>query len=279
MKYGICNEHFTDRSLSNTVHILADMGYDGVEITPWTIVDSPLEATPETLNSVRATVEKAGLDVIGVPRVFAAGDSEYHIGHPEAAIRERTGRYLESVVDLCAAIGGSVVIFGSPNQRSVPQGTESTTVWRNAVKTFSDARLLERLEATGVTLCMEPLSPAYTNFVTTTAEAIEFAEDVGHPNVGVALDGFHLSRESRPVTECIRDASQQLKHFHSDGDTGRGAAEGSLEYVPIVSALKDIGYDGYLSLEIHEFIFEGEDTALDPVDTARSSIDYLQSVS
>jgi sugar phosphate isomerase/epimerase len=279
MKYGICNEHFPDWSLSETVHILADMGYDGVEITPWTVVDSPLEADQGTLNTVRETIENAGLDVIGVPRVLAAGDSEYHIGHPEASVRDRTGRYLASIVDLCAAIGGSVVIFGSPNQRSVPDGTDSTTVWRNAVETFSDERLLERLEATGVTLCMEPISPAYTNFVTTTIEAIEFAEDVSHPNVGVALDGFHLARESRPATECIHDASGHLEHFHSDGDTGKGAAEGTLEYGPIVGALDDIGYNGYLSLEIHELIFEGEDSTLDPVDTARSSIDYLRSVS
>jgi len=279
MNYGICNEHFPDGSLSETVRILAEMGYDGVEITPWTVVDSPLEADRETLNAVRETVENAGLEVIGVPRVFAAGDSEYHIGHPEASVRDRTGRYLASIVDLCASIGGSVVIFGSPNQRTVPEGTDSTTVWRNAVETFSDERLLEQLEATDVTLCMEPISPAYTNFVTTTAEAIEFAEDVGHPNVGVALDGFHLARESRPVTECIRDAFQHLEHFHSDGDTGRGAAEGTLEYGPIVETLKDIGYDGYLSLEIHELIFEGGASTLDAVETARSSIDYLQSVS
>lgn len=279
MNYGICNEHFSDRSLSETVRILADMGYDGVEITPWTVVDSPLEADRKTLNAIQETVENAGLEVIGVPRVFAAGDSEYHIGHPEASVRERTARYLTSVVDLCAAIGGSVVIFGSPNQRTVPEGGDSTTVWRNAVETFSDERLLERLAATDVTLCMEPISPEYTNFVTTTAEAIEFAEDVGHPNVGVALDGFHLARESRPLIECIRDASQHLEHFHSDGDTGRGAARGTLEYGPIVAALEEIGYDGYLSLEIHELIFEGAASKLNPVETARSSIDYLRSVS
>lgn len=279
MNYGICNEHFTDGTLSQTVHILADMCYDGVEITPWTVVDSPLEADRGTLSRVQETVENAGLDVIGVPRVFAAGDSEYHIGHPDASVRERTGRYLKSIVDLCAAIGGSVVIFGSPNQRSVPDGSDSTTIWRNAVETFSDARLLERLEATDVTLCMEPISPAYTNFITTTAEAIEFAEAVGHPNIGVALDGFHLARESRPVTECIRDASHHLKHFHSDGNTGKGAAEGTLEYGPILGALEEVGYDGYLSLEIHELIFDGEGSTLDPVDTARSSIEYLRSVS
>lgn len=279
MKYGICNEHFPEASLNETVRLLADLGYDGVEITPWTVVDSPLEANTETLEAVRETVEGAGLEVIGVPRVFAAGDSAYHIGHPEQSVRDRTVRYLGNVVDLCADLGGSVVIFGSPNQRSVPDGTDSTVVRQNAVGTFSDERLLERLEETGVTLCMEPISPAYTDFVTTTTEALDFVEDVGHPNVGVALDGFHLARESRAATECIRDAAESLTHFHSDGDTGRGAAEGSLEYGPILDALEDVDYDGYLSLEIHELIFDDGDSTLDPTAIAESSIDYLRSLS
>lgn len=278
MKYGICHEHFADRPFESAIELVADLGYDGVEITPWEVDVSPRSATEAEIESVRGTVESAGLEVVGVPRVFSAADTDYHIGHPEPDVRERTVDYLRDVVAFCGRLGGDLVLYGSPVQRNVPDSVDYETVYERTLRSFRDDDLLAELERAGVVLCMEPISAPYSNFITTAGEAIEFVEAVDHPNVGVALDGFHLAREDRPPAECIRDAGEYLAHLHSDGDTGRGAAAGSLDYAPILDALSGIGYDGYLSLEIHELIFDEVSGSIDPAAIAEESLAYLRSL-
>jgi sugar phosphate isomerase/epimerase len=278
MKYGICHEHFADRPFDAAIDLFAELGYDGVEVTPWPVVDSPRFAPNAETERIRTTIESAGLDVIGVPRVFSAADTEYHIGHPDPDVRERTVAYLRDVVRFCAAIGGGLVLYGSPVQRNVPEDVPHDRIYGNTLESFRDPALLELLESTDVTLCMEPISPGYSNFITDAGAAVEFVERVDHPNVGVALDGFHLAREDRSPSACIREAGPHLAHVHSDGDTGRGAAAGTLEYGPILETLSEIGYDGYLSLEIHECIFDEVSEPLDPAVVAEESLAYLRSL-
>lgn len=278
MKYGICHEHFADQPFDTAIELFADLGYDGVEITPWSVVDAVDSAADDELAAIREGVESAGLDVIGVPRVFSASDTEYHIGHLDPDVRERTVAYLRDVVEFCAAIGGGLVLYGSPVQRNVPDGVSHDRIYENTLDSFRDPALLELLESTDVVLCMEPISPGYSNFITNTAAAVEFVERVEHPKVGVALDGFHLAREDRSPSDCLREAEPYLAHVHSDGDTGRGAADGTLEYGPILETLSEIGYDGYLSLEIHECIFDEVSEPLDPALVAEESLEYLRSL-
>lgn len=274
MQFAMCNEHY-DRPLPETFDRLAALGYDGVEVTPWTFTDSVRTVDDGETAAVREAAASAGLDVVGIPRVFRAGDDE-HIGSPDRAVRERTVDALRATVECCAAIGGDVVVFGSPNQRSTG-GLDHETVRENAVATFSDPELLETLRETGVTLCMEPLSPPHTDFVTTADEAIAFAEAVDHPNVGVCLDGYHLAAETDPAPEVIRRAAPQLAHFHADNTEGRGPRHGTVDYGPIVEALRAIDYEGYVSLEVHaDILGVGEASTVDTDEVARDSIAFLR---
>lgn len=275
MKFGMCNEHY-DRPLAETFDRLAALGYDGVEVTPWTFTDSVRTVTDAETRAVREAAADAGLDVIGIPRVFRAGGDE-HIGTPDEARRERTVAALRATVECCDAIGGDVVVFGSPNQRSVPDGVSEATVWDHAVESFADPDLLATLEATGVTLCMEPLSEPHTDFVTTTDEAIAFATAVDHPNVGVCLDGYHLAGEDEPIPDLLRRAAPHLAHFHADNTEGRGPRHGTVDYGPVVETLRAIDYDGYASLEIHADILSAGPFEGDTDEIARDSIAFLRS--
>ncbi|WP_276259104.1 sugar phosphate isomerase/epimerase family protein [Haloglomus litoreum] len=274
MQFAMCNEHY-DRPLSETFDRLAALGYDGVEVTPWTFTDSVRTVDDGETAAVRKAAASAGLDVVGIPRVFRAGDDE-HIGSPDPAVRDRTVDALRATVECCAAIGGDIVVFGSPNQRSVPEGVDEAVAWEHAVASFSDPDLLETLRETGVTLCMEPLSPPHTDFVTTADEAIAFAEAVDHPNVGVCLDGYHLAAEADPIPDVLRRAAPHLAHFHADNTEGRGPRHGTVDYGPIVETLRAVDYEGYVSLEVHADILGDEPFTLDTDEIARDSIAFLR---
>jgi sugar phosphate isomerase/epimerase len=274
MQFGMCNEHY-DRPLAETFDRLAALGYDGVEVTPWTFTDSVRTVDEAETAAVRAAAADAGLDVVGIPRVFRAGDDE-HIGTPDRAVRARTVDALRATVECCGAIGGDIVVFGSPNQRSVPDGVAEDVAWEHAVASFSDPDLLAALEETGVTLCMEPLSPPHTDFVTTTDEAVAFVEAVDHPNVGVCLDGYHLAAEAEPIPDLLRRAAPHLAHVHADNTEGRGPRHGSVDYAPVAETLRAVDYDGHLSLEIHADILGDEPFTDDPDAIARDTIDFLR---
>ena len=49
-----------------------------------------------------------------------------HLTSDDAAVRRRTVDHLQRLVDLCADLGGAVMVLGSPNQRSIPAGTDRT---------------------------------------------------------------------------------------------------------------------------------------------------------
>lgn len=127
---------------------------------------------------------------------------------------------------------------------------------------------------------MEPLSEPHTDFVTTADEAIAFVDDVAYPNVGVALDGYHLASEAGAPDAAIRRTGDRLAHFHADNTDGRGPGRGTVEYEPIAETLDAIGYDGFISLEVHADIFRTADDPreLDPDDIAREAIEFLEAV-
>ena len=274
MQFGICNEHFTERSLPETFELISDIGYDGVEVTPWTFPNGRPDLGADVVDDVRRAAETVGLDIIGVPRIFSAGE-EFHIGALDESVRRRTVDHLEGVIQLCDRLGGDIVVFGSPDQRSVPADSTPGKNWDRAIETFSEPSILSSLEATDITLCMEPLGRPITDFVQSAEEALEFVREVDHPNVGVALDGYHLAREDDPAPDIIRDTGSYLAHFHGDNSEGRGPAYGSVDYDAVAGALDDVRYDGYVSLEIHQDLFEtfegdSEETATDALEYYRT---------
>lgn len=276
MRIGIWQEHFAPLSVEETFSRLADLGYDAVQVTPWTFSDVAPAADPGAVERVGDAAAAAGIDVDGVARVFGAHEG-YHIGHADAAVRERTVSYLVDLIGFCGALGGSVLTFGSPRQRSVPAGSTSAEAWDRAVGTIGDPAVTGALEAAGVELGIEPLQAGSTDFINTTPEAVAFVEAVDHPNVRLTVDGYHLIHEPDPIPELIRAHGHLLCDFHADDATGRGPGAGDLDYGPIIEALDDVGYAGPVTVELHALLGDDVPEGLDPLAMARRSLETLRS--
>ena len=273
MQIGMCNEHLSAPPAA-AFATLGALGFDAVEVTPWTFTEDVKRVSDAETDAIREAAAEAGLAVLGIPRVFKTGDEAHHIGQPPGPSRDRTVAALVATVECCAAIGGELVIFGSPNQRAVGD-RDPEAVWAAAVETFRAPRLRESLERTGVSLCMEPLSPPHTDFITTADEAIRFVEAVDHPGVGLCLDGYHLAAEADPVVDVLERAAPYLRHFHADNTDGLGAAAGELDYDEVIRALAALGYRGALSLEIHADILSAEPFGGNPVAIGRETLAHL----
>ena len=270
MKLGMCNELLKHHGIEGAFKHLARLGYDGVEVAPWTINAAVMEITGEDAKRIRAWAEAARIEILGLHWVFG-NKSECHLTHPDANVRRRTQEYLEHIVTLCGQLGGKVVIFGSPNQRKVLEGVEPHQAWNYAKEILGSTAFLDRLDEYGVTFCLEPLSENQTNFLTKTEEVVRFAQEIRHPRFGMMLDGYTMGWAGEDIPKAIRQSAPYLKHFHADDETGKGPGYGKLDYSGIATALRDIEFKGYVSVEIHNY-------DLNPEECASRCIQYLRGI-
>jgi sugar phosphate isomerase/epimerase len=159
------------------------------------------------------------------------------------------------------------MVFGSPKQRSLLAGVSREQAFDWAAETFQHR--LPAIADLGVTICMEPLSPAETDFVNTCDEALQLVGRVDHPNFALHLDVKAMSSEPTPVIELIRRHGRAAGHFHANDANLRGPGFGDTDFVPIFQALHDVGYERWVSVEVFDY-------KPDPETIARQSIDYMK---
>lgn len=273
MRFAFCNEGFGDRPWPVQCKALAEIGYDAVEIAPYTLADDVRAVPAEKRKELRRAAEDAGLGVVGLHWLLVK-PAGLHIAHPDTSVRNRTSDYLRALADFCADLGGAVMVFGSPRQRGGSAGASPEQAWEWAKGTFSG--VLPTLAARNVTLCIEPLARTEadaskdTDFLNTAAEARCFVEEMNHPKVRLILDARSMSSESRPIPELLRENADLLAHVHANDKNGQAPGFGDVDFRPILAALEDIGYTGYVSSEPFEFPTDIETIA-------RRALEYLRS--
>ena len=268
MKFGICNEIFQDWKIEDTFAYAAKAGYDLVEIAPFTIANSVTDISPARRVELRDAAARAGIGISGLHWVLAKTEG-LHINSPDAAVRKRTADYLTAIVDCCADLGGTRVILGSPKQRNIPEGIEYVKAYAWAIDTLREPVL--RAGERGVVICIEPLAPSETDFLNTAEQARRFAASYSNPGMSVILDVKAMSSEGKPIPEIIRESAGKFAYFHANDTNLKGPGFGDVDYRPIAAALREVGYDGTVSVEVFDFT-EG------PEVIATKSIEYLREV-
>lgn len=266
MKLAICNETFVDWPHQRAFEFARECGYTGIEIAPFTLAKDARAITADQKSEMRRLAERYELEMIGLHWLLAKTDG-YYLTSPDAAVRKATTMYLQTLGKCCHDLGGSVLVFGSPMQRNLLPGVSHEQATEFAVEVFSAA--MPALEDLDVTLAVEPLGPAEGDFLLTAAEAVSLIEQIGSPNCRLHLDCKAMSSESRPIPETIRTNASLLTHFHANDPNRRGPGMGELDFMPILEALGQIDYRGWVSVEVFDY-------APGPERLARESIEYLR---
>ena len=274
MKYAICNETFEDQPFNEAWAVARDLGYTGIEIAPFTLLpgvdpfdvrDVPAAKREE----VKQQAADAGLEVIGLHWLLAKSSGPY-LTSPDPAVRSATVEYFKAVSQLCADLGGKVMVLGSPQQRNLLPGVSyddaeqyAAEVLREFVPTLADLDLM---------LALEPLGPAEGDFLPTAESGIRLAKLVDSPHCKLHLDVKAMSSESKPIADVVRDSKDWMVHFHANDPNLLGPGMGEVDFGPIFAALKETGYDGWVSVEVFDYKPGAEEIA-------RRSMDYMQKIS
>jgi D-psicose/D-tagatose/L-ribulose 3-epimerase len=240
MKYGInlylWADHMHD-GLMPVLERLKKIGYDGVEVP---IFD---------LDTAQWTMWAKRLDELGLERTANTVIAPEH--NPLSAdpkTREAAYRHMQGVVDCCAAVGSSILCGPHQVALGVFTGKGATEEeWKRSVDHLH--RVAEYAATANVILAEEVVNRFELYHVNTLDQGIRLIDEVEHPNCRIHLDTFHAHIEEKNTAAAIRRAGRRIAHVHiSENDRGVPGT-GSVAWGPTFDALREVGYDSWLTVE------------------------------
>lgn len=275
MKFSLCNEVLQPQPFEQQCAGAAAMGYDALEVAPFTLADNPMLISDAQAREVRRIAEDAGLFISGLHWLLVA-PSGLSIVDGSDAVRQRTLTVMQRLVELCALMGGSYLVHGSPKQRSVPAGSTREQATERATECF--ARVAVTARDAGVVYCIEPLSTRETDLINTVAEAAQIVDAVGSPGLKTMLDCSAAGQvEQEPIEVLLRlwVPGGHIAHVQVNDPNRRGPGQGAMKFAPILEAIAQLQasgqYRGIVAVEPFDYVPDG------PTCAARS-IGYLKGI-
>jgi D-psicose/D-tagatose/L-ribulose 3-epimerase len=261
MRIALCNEVLAEMPLERQCEYAAALGYDGLEIAPFTLDASPEKISTAQAAKIRATVEASGLVVTGLHWLLVKPDG-LSLTDPDAAVRARTLEVMIHLTGLCAELGGAVLVHGSPKQRQIAPG-ESREI---ALARLRDALAQVAFAAarTGVIYCIEPLSRKETALVNTVAEAADLVRSIDHPNLRTMIDCSAAGQAESESIPALIDRwlpTGLIAHLQVNDPNRRGPGQGGMKFAPILAALKRNNYAGIIAVEPFDYVPDGAGVA------------------
>ena len=234
VKFGVCSSSF------DQIQAAIDAGVEYVEMGVSNTL-TPLESD-ETFAPVRERIEALSVQPEAFNLFFPGS---VRITGPDVDW-DLVQRYAATAVERAASVGGKSMVIGSGGARNVPEGYSWDEAWKQLVKAFAITG--EQAAKWDVTIVIEPLRKQESNIVNFVSEGVQLAKEIGHPNVKVLADLYHIEEGAEPL-EHVADAGAMLAHVHV-ADTHRfRPGSGVYNYNAFFKALKQANYDGRISME------------------------------
>lgn len=275
MRFALCNEVLQPLPFEQQCSVAAALGYDGLEVAPFTLAENPLDITDSQAGAYRRMAQDKGLTISGLHWLLVAPAGLSIVG-ADAAIRDKTVRVMQRLVELCSLMGGDYLVHGSPRQRTVPPGTPREAALERARDCF--ARVAVTARDYGLVYCIEPLSTRETDLINTVAEAARLVDEIGSPGLKTMIDCSAAGQaESQPVDALMARwmPAGYIAHVQVNDPNRRGPGQGEMRFAPILETvlrMQAMGhYEGIVAVEPFDYVPDGPGCA------ARS-IGYLKGI-
>lgn len=215
-----------------------EIGFDAVEIfTP-----SPDAVDPAVL---RRLLDDLGLELAAVGTGAGWVKHKLTLALPDPARRQQARDFIRSIIDFAGPFGAPAII-GSMQGRS-GDGVDPTTARAYLAEALES--LGEHARQYGVPLIYEPLNRYETDQINRVADGVELLGRLSTRNVRLLCDLFHMNIEESDVADALRVGGDLVGHVHFVDSNRRPVGLGHLDVRPVIGALREIGYAGYLSAE------------------------------
>jgi sugar phosphate isomerase/epimerase len=240
MKFGICSAPGALGEPQRLNDLLIEAGVDYLD---WAI--GAIMASEAEFEKLRLLVDSGPLKA---EAYMAFLPPNHRVTGPNVNLASVL-EYATEAMRRAKILGGEVIVLGSAGARKVPEGFDMA-VARNQFIEFG-RELGPRAQEAGITIAIEPLNTTEDNFITSVAQGADYVDAIGHPNIQLLADFYHMFEENEPL-ENVKNAGARLKHTHL-ADLGRVAPgyaqEGEADFVGFFGALRAAGYDARCSFE------------------------------
>jgi sugar phosphate isomerase/epimerase len=276
MRIALCNEVIAPMPFPRQCEYAAKLGYDGLEIAPYTLSEEPHRMGSAQIAAARSAAEDCGIAVTGLHWLLVkpAGLS---ITARDDATRRKTVDVMLALVDLCAALGGRYLVHGSPAQRRVEAGDTRAAALARAAECF--AAVAGRAQQAGVTYCVEALSSEQTPLINTLEEAAGIVAAINSPSLKSMLDCSAAGRmEKEPLGALVERWLPQglIAHVQVNDRNRRGPGQGEQRFAPLFAALKRHGYAGDVAVEPFDYVPDGPGAAARAIGYVKGILEALE---
>jgi sugar phosphate isomerase/epimerase len=276
MRIALCNEVLQPMPFAQQCAWAAAVGYDGLEVAPFTLSDEPHRMIAQERAAIRRAAADAGVVITGLHWLLLTPKG-LSITSPDDAVRARTVEVMRRLVDFCADVGGQVLVHGSPGQRAIPAGETREIAIARARDAF--ARVADDAQRAGVVYCIEPLATTETPVINTIAEAAAIVDAVGSPGLRTMIDCSAAGRmEPEPLAAVIDRwlPTGRIAHVQVNDPNRRGPGEGELAFAPILATLMRNGYEGVVAVEPFKYVPDGQACAARAIGYLRGILEALE---
>ena len=166
---------------------------------------------------------------------------------PDREVRRRAVERVKEHIDLAAEIGSAVTI-GSMSGKLGPDRDERPA--RRAAALESLGAVCAVARQAGVTVLLEPLNRYECDYINTVQDGLDVMQEIGASNVKLLADTFHQNIEEADMAASLTSAASHVGHVHLVDSNRQAPGHGHLDLRGVLSALREIGYDGYLAFEV-----------------------------
>jgi sugar phosphate isomerase/epimerase len=237
---------------------LAGLGFEGVEIG----VRDPALVEAER---IRELAQKHGLAIAAIGTGQALVDEGLSFSDPDPAKRSAAIARVKRQLELGKKLAAQVIIGLIRGRGETGPGLEESR--RLMLEALDQgAAYAEEIEAPG--LLFEPINRYETRLVNSLEQGVALLKERRWPKVRLLADTFHMNLEDRDLMASLRQAGDLLGHVHLADSNRLAPGQGHTDFGAILSALREIGYAGWLAAEIMPLPT--------PEEAARRFIEFIQ---
>ncbi|HSH90875.1 MAG TPA: sugar phosphate isomerase/epimerase family protein [Ramlibacter sp.] len=261
IQFALCNEVLQPMPFEAQCKFAAALGYDGLEVAPFTLAEDPMTITDAQACRYRRIAEDAGLKIYGLHWLLVAPRG-LSIVSEDAAARERTVGVMRRLTELCAVMGGNYLVHGSPKQRSTPPGSTKEQALERATECF--AQVATTATQLAVTYCVEPLSTRETDLIHLVAEAARIVDQVASPGLKTMIDCSSAGQVEPESIEILMERwmpSGHIAHVQVNDPNRRAPGQGEMQFAPILATIARMQaaghYRGIVAVEPFDYVPDG----------------------
>ena len=226
-------------NLANGCEQAAALGFDAVEIFAPSAEAIDRKALHEMLARHKLKVAAMG---------SGAGwlIHKWHLCHAVAGVRQQAREFIGKIVELAGEFGAPAIIGSMQGRVEGAVSRQQALEWlREALNDLGEQAARHQQ-----TLLFEPLNRYETNVLNRLGDTAAFLETLKIKNVKILADLFHMNIEETSIAGALRATANHLGHVHFADSNRRAIDLGHTEMKPVMEALRETGYAGYLSAEV-----------------------------